>query len=189
MRTLMITLGLVSGLAFADDVDVNDCIIQEVLPGKHMTGAFVTFDNETEQPVVLEKAAIASLSDHVELHEMAHQDGVMKMQEIKQLELQPGETAFKKGGYHVMVMDIAKAPEIGSEYEMTFTFANGKTASCEAEVLSVDDVMEHFGGKHGDMDHNHEHSDMDHSHKHGDMEHSHEHHHDDADHKGHKHES
>ena len=176
MRVLIITLGLISGAAFAEDVEVEDCIIQEVLPGKHMTGAFVTFDNEMDQPVVLEKATIESLSDHVELHEVTHQDGVMKMQEIKQLELQPGETAFKKGGYHVMVMDITNAPEIGSEYEMTFTFANGETASCEAEVLSVDDVMAHFGDEHSDMDHNHDHGQMNH-------------HHDDEDKEGHKHES
>lgn len=175
MRKIIVALALVSVTALADELEVNDCIIQEVLPGKNMTGAFVTFDNETDQPVVLEKAAIPSLSDHVELHEMAHQDGVMKMQQIKQLELRPGETIFKKGGYHVMVMDIKDVPEVGSEHEMAFTFANGETVSCEAEVLSVEEVMEHFGDKHDEMNHNHDHDDMDH------------HHNDDKE--GHKHES
>lgn len=176
MRTLLVTLGLMSGAAFAADVQVNDCIIQEVLPGKHMTGAFVTFDNETDKPVILEKATVISLSDHVELHEMVHKDGVMKMQQIKQFELQPGKTAFKKGGYHVMIMNIADLPEVGSEHEMTFTFANGETASCDAEVLSVEAVMEHFSDEHGEMNHEHDHGDM-------------EHHHHDGGKEGHKHES
>lgn len=164
MRKLMITLALVSSAALADNVEVDNCIIQEVLPGKHMTGAFMTFENETDQPVVLEKAAINSISDHVELHEMKHEDGVMKMQEIQHYELAPGETAFKKGGYHVMVMDVAEAPEVGSEHEIVFTFANGETVSCEAEVLSVDDVMAHFGQDEEEMHHHHDHDKMEHDH-------------------------
>lgn len=184
MRALMVTLGLMSGVAFADDVEVSDCIIQEVLPGKHMTGAFVTFDNETDKPIILEKATITSLSDHVELHEMLHEDGVMKMQQIKQFELQSGKTVFKKGGYHVMIMNIADQPEVGSEHEMTFTFANGETASCDAEVLSVEAVMEHFSDEHGEMNHSHEHNHGDKEHHGGDKDHHH-----DGDKEGHKHES
>lgn len=175
MRKIVMALTLLSGAALADGVDAENCIIQEVLPGKHMTGAFVTFDNETDHPVILEKAEIASVSDHVELHEMAHENGVMKMQEIKQYELPPGETAFEKGGYHVMIMDIENIPEIGSEHEMTFTFESGETVSCEAQVLSVDEVMEHFKDQNGDM--KHDHSDM------------HHHDHDSTDKGGHKHNS
>lgn len=144
MRKLLITMALASATAMAADVQVSDCIIQEVLPGKHMTAAFATFDNKGDQPVILKKAAVDSISDHVELHEMVHHDGVMKMQQIMEYQLEPGETFFKKGGYHVMILDIEKAPEIGSEHNITFTFADGQTAQCEAKVLSVDDVMKHF---------------------------------------------
>lgn len=166
MRKLVLTVALLSGAAFAEQVEVDDCLIQEVLPGKHMTGAFVTFDNQTDHDVVLEAAAVPSISEHVELHEMKHQDGVMKMQEIEQFTLPPGKTAFKKGGYHVMITKIADLPEVGSEHEITFTFADGETASCTAKVASVDDVMAHFDDEKGEMHHgddkHHDHEGMKH---------------------------
>ncbi|UJF25401.1 copper chaperone PCu(A)C [Suttonella sp. R2A3] len=169
MRKLAVAILLASGLAQAADVSVSDCVIQEVLPTKMMTGAFVTFNNESDKDIALVSAEIPSISDKIELHEMAVVDGVMKMQEIKQYDLTPGEHQFKKGGYHVMIMGIKEAPEVGSEHEMTFNFADGESVSCQAPVYSIDQVMEHFGmdGKEGGMSHDMKGMDM----KEGEMSH------------------
>lgn len=174
MRNLFMAVLLVSGAALAADVEVSDCVIQEVMPGMDMTGAFVTLDNETDQPVVLKKASVDSVSQHVELHKMAHENGVMVMEEMPEYVLKPGKSQFKKGGNHIMIMDIAEAPEVGSEHEMTFEFANGDKGVCLAAVKSVADVTALYGDAQGE---HHHHDDANMEHKHGTMKMEHDHNH------------
>ena len=49
---------------------VDNCVIQEVLPGKAMTGAFVTFHHQGPAVDII-AAEIPSITSHVELHSMA----------------------------------------------------------------------------------------------------------------------
>lgn len=144
----LIALSLSSGLALADDKTpasetvLSECVIQEVLPGRNMTGAFVTFDHKGETVEIVE-ALLPSITDHIELHEMTMVDNVMTMGPLPDKTLSEGQRFFRKGGDHVMVMSIPddKIPQIGDTHTMTFHFSNGTTASCEALVKSLDDVI------------------------------------------------
>lgn len=121
---------------------VDNCAIQEVLPGKAMTGAFVTFHHEGPA-VDIVSAEIPSITSHVELHSMEMKDNVMTMIPLTNPKLEEGIREFKKGADHVMVMNIPedKMPKVGETHTMTFKFSNGTEASCDAIVKSIDEVM------------------------------------------------
>ncbi|QPT39500.1 Uncharacterized protein conserved in bacteria [Oligella ureolytica] len=136
---------------------VDNCVIQEVLPGKDMTGAFVTFHHKGPQ-VNIESAEIPSITTHIELHSMEMKDNVMTMIPLTSPELNEGVREFKKGGDHVMVMSIPedKMPKVGETHTMTFNFSDGTKASCDAIVKSVDEIMQE-AGKAGTADMAHQH--------------------------------
>lgn len=135
---------LASGAAVAAETTttLENCAIQEVLPGKDMTGAFVTFKHQGPAVNII-AAEIPSITTHVELHSMEMKDNVMTMIPLTDPKLEEGTREFKKGADHVMVMSIPadKIPKIGEKHTMTFKFSNDTQASCDAVVKSIDEVM------------------------------------------------
>jgi periplasmic copper chaperone A len=63
-------------------------------------------------------------TDHVEIHEMSMNDGVMKMRPLPDgLEIKPGETVeLKSGGYHLMFMDLTQPLKQGDTFKATLQF-------------------------------------------------------------------
>ncbi|WP_071057719.1 copper chaperone PCu(A)C [Pelistega sp. MC2] len=183
MKNTIILTSLLIGLSASavaetkaptSSITLENCAIQEVLPGKHMTGAFVKFINNGE-PVDIVSASIPSITPNVEIHSMQMKDNVMTMIPLTNAKLEKGDRYFKKGGDHVMLMQIPddKLPKIGEKHEMIFKFSDGSSATCQAEVKSVATVIEEAKalGSGDDMMHKQNH----HGHKH------------DHSHKGHKH--
>lgn len=153
LASSLLALSLSNGLAHATDTSsttiLSDCVIQEVLPGRAMTGAFVTFNHQGETVEILE-GQIPTVSEQIELHQMDMVDNVMTMGPLQNTTLEAGQRFFRKGGDHVMVMNIPedKIPQVGETHTMTFNLSNGTTATCEALVKSLDEVMkEHAANK------------------------------------------
>ncbi|MDO4636930.1 MAG: copper chaperone PCu(A)C [Lautropia sp.] len=151
----------------ASHTTLSHCVIQEVLPGKNMTGAFVNF-RHTGQPVQVERVDVPDVSARAELHQMTMKDGVMEMGPLQDTTLKAGERVFRKGGDHIMLFDIASRPRLGSKHTLTAFFSDGTQASCKAVVASVKSVMKGAGmsgrdhGMHGHHMHADEHQHMDH---------------------------
>lgn len=133
-----------AGPAAAPHTELKDCVIQEVLPGKNMTGAFLRFVH-TGAPVDLVRAEVPGVSPRIELHSMTMKDGVMEMGKMTDLTLKAGERLFKKGGDHVMLFDIAQKPRVGSRHTLTVHFSDDTQASCQALVKSLHDLMREAG--------------------------------------------
>ena len=175
MKKILILGALMSGAAMAGDLSVKDCLVQEVIPGKHMTGAFFNLENSGKDTVKLTAATADKITSKVELHEMVHKDGKMEMSQIQSYDVTPGEHHFKKGGYHIMLMDIEDKnfPKAGETYPMELKFDNGETLKCDAKTITVKEAIEHFkveDGKAGghDMKDGHDKKDeAKHEHKHG----------------------
>lgn len=151
---------------------LSECYIQEIIPGKNMTGGgFLLQHSGKEQKIV--KAEIPSITKTVELHEMIMKDNVMQMQQITEYPLEEGENRFKKGSFHLMLMNVAedKFPTIGSTHTVKLGLDDGEVLECEAKVLSVSEVMALFETKvesaHAHHHDHHGHSDK-HDHEHGD---------------------
>ena len=173
MKKILILSALISGSALAADLSVKDCLIQEAIPGKNMTGGFFTLENGGKDTVKLTGASVDKISDNVEIHEMIHKDGQMEMSQIQSYDLTPGEQLFKKGGYHIMFMDIKQFPKAGESHPLTLKFDNGNTLKCDAKVLTVEETIKHFGLDEGKAA-EHKHGSMkDGGHKHGNKDKNH----------------
>ena len=145
---LIISLAAAALLARAEPTNnvLSDCVIQEVVPGKHMTVAFFTLHHSgMAQSIVA--AAIPSLTDTVELHRMTRKNGIMEMEAIQDYSLKDGETLFFHGSYHLMLMKIEHLPAIGSTHRITLVFDDDSTASCDATVRTMAEVFENVKKK------------------------------------------
>ncbi|PID63821.1 MAG: hypothetical protein CR974_00860 [Gammaproteobacteria bacterium] len=158
-------------------VSLQNCAIQETIPGAKATGAFLTIHKAGEQALSVVGAKTSDVSGRVELHEMVVKDGTMQMSQIKEYPLKQGDNVFKKGSYHVMLMALKKPLTVGETYPLTLIFSDGSEQSCDAVVKSVAELtpkgmkMHHGNMKHNEMKHNEmEHGNMKHGEmKHGDM--------------------
>ncbi len=150
MKTTLITLALALSAttpALAQhhghtSIHLEECIIQEPIPGKHMTGAFLKLIRHGD-PVTISKVDVPSITANAELHTMTMKDNVMTMSPMTDLVVD-GERIFRKGGDHVMLMQIPadKLPKAGEKHTMTFSFTDGSSASCEAIVKTAKEVIE-----------------------------------------------
>lgn len=141
---LLIAAAALSAHAVQAQTKLENCAIQEVLPGKNMTGGFARFVH-TGAPVEIVRAEVPTISQRIELHSMAMKNGVMEMIPLTNPKLEAGERIFKKGADHVMLFDIKENPKVGSIHKMRVFFSNGTLASCDAVVKSVEEVMKEAG--------------------------------------------
>ena len=97
-----------------------------------------------------------SIAGTVEVHEVAMQDGAMRMQEVAGIPLPAGEAvALEPGGYHLMLLDMPRVLAAGTEVDVTLTFASGTEVTVTAVVRedTPEDGMDDMEGMdHGGMD-------------------------------------
>lgn len=91
--------------------------------GAKIAGGYLKITNNGKSADRLVGAASAA-ADHVEIHEMSMNDGVMKMRELTDgLTIKPGESVdLKPGGFHMMFMDIKQPLKQGDTLKATLTF-------------------------------------------------------------------
>lgn len=108
-------------------------------------------------PVAPTGAAYLSISNHgdtadtllgaktevackVEIHEHVHADGVMKMQRVESLTIEPGATVtFAPGSYHLMLFNLARPLAAGESYPLTLNFANAGEVNVQVNVQANDE--------------------------------------------------
>jgi len=93
-------------------------------------------------------SATSQASSVVELHDVIKDGDVMKMRQIKSIEIPAnGKTILKPGSLHIMLLDVNQPMKEGETINVELSFANG-----EVKVLTVP-VKKVMSG----MKHNHDH--------------------------------
>jgi copper(I)-binding protein len=120
-------------------VTVSDAWARATVPGQKTSGAFMRVTSAADATLV---GAASPAAKVVEIHEMRMDSGVMKMNAVERLPLPAGKPVeMKPGGYHVMLMDLARPLAEGDTVPITLTVADrsGKTQQVEvrAAVRSV----------------------------------------------------
>ena len=109
-------------------------------PGARTGAVFFTVDNASNQTDRLLRAS-TPIAAGVVLHQMAVDDGVMKMRAVPSLEVRPGgRLELKPSGYHLMLLDLKQPLKIGEKFPLTLTFERGG-----AILLSI--VVEDMGAE------------------------------------------
>lgn len=113
IRSLLVALVALAWSAFAaaGEVRVEDAWARATLPGQQVAGVYMTLTSEAEARLVgVESEAARS----AEIHEMRHEDGVMKMRRVESLDLPAGlPVKLAPGGFHIMLMNIVRPLQAG----------------------------------------------------------------------------
>ncbi len=108
-----------SPAALAQDagLKVDDAWVRSTVPNQHATGVFMRLTSAAAGRLVGVESQAAK---HVEIHEMAMQDNVMKMRQVPGIALPAGQAVeLKPGGYHVMLIDLARQIAPGDHVALT----------------------------------------------------------------------
>lgn len=119
------------------EIAVRDAHMRAMAPGRNMAAIYMRIDNGTTEDVQLVDLS-TPIAGRAEVHRTTYEDGVMRMRHIEEVTLSAGQTLdFSPGGYHVMLMDVAEAPEVGSHFDLELIFEPGSTLNVSVEVRPV----------------------------------------------------
>jgi periplasmic copper chaperone A len=127
----------------AEDMKAGDLVITQAwtraTPGGAKTGGgFLTIENKGTAPDKLVGAS-ADGAGKIEVHEMAMNDGVMKMRPVEGgLTIDPGKTVkLAPGGYHLMMMDLKNPLKQGDKVPVTLEFEKAGKVAVTLDVQGV----------------------------------------------------
>lgn len=109
-------------------------------PGGAKVGAgYLDIINGTAAGDVLLSVTAAAVAGKTEIHEMTHDDGVMKMRELADgLPVAAGQTvSLAPGGLHIMFLDLKEPLTAGQTFDLELTF---KSAGKITVPVTVGDV-------------------------------------------------
>lgn len=131
------------GAASAEDFKAGDLQIAQpwtraTPKGASVAGGYLKITNTGSAPDRL-VGGTTDIAKRFEVHEMSMDGGVMKMREIKGgVEIAPGATVeFKPGGYHIMMMNLARPLAKGEKVKATLTFEKAGKADVEFAVEGI----------------------------------------------------
>jgi copper(I)-binding protein len=115
-------------------VRVEDAWVRGTVAGQRATGAFMRLVASVDVTLV----AIASpVAASAEIHEMKHEQGVMKMRAVERLAVRSGESVtLGPGGYHVMLMGLKQTINAGDRIPLTLTFEDAKGVRTSVDVTA-----------------------------------------------------
>jgi periplasmic copper chaperone A len=146
MKTLFaaaLAFSMLSGVAQAHEFKAGDLAIHHpwakaTLPSQPVGGGFMEIVNTGSEPdrLVSGKAAFAG---DLQIHEMATQDGIMKMRQLPDgIEIPAGGTVkLEPGGLHIMFMKLSEPLKEGEMKEATLTFEKAGDVVVEFSVESA----------------------------------------------------
>ena len=124
--------------------------------GAPVGGGYLTITNTGTAPDRLLGGSV-SVSSGFEIHEMAMDNGVMKMRMLSQgLEIKPGETVtMKPGGYHLMFTGLKGQLKQGGSFPGTLQFEKAGKVEVEFGVQGMAATSAGGASGHGGMPMNH----------------------------------
>jgi periplasmic copper chaperone A len=144
----ILTLAALSVLAFAapgraDDVKAGDLVITQAWSratpgGAKVAGGYLTIENKGSAPDKLVGVS-AEIAGKIEVHEMATDNGVMKMRPLeKGLTIEPGKTVkLAPGGHHLMMQELKGPLKQGDKVPVTLEFEKAGKVAVTLDVQAV----------------------------------------------------
>jgi periplasmic copper chaperone A len=136
-------LGLGATSAAAEDVKAGDLVISQAWTratpgGAKIGGGFLTIENKGTAPDKLIGAS-ADAAGKIEVHEMAMNNGVMKMRPVENgLTIEPGKSVkLAPGGFHLMMMDLKSPLKQGDKVPVTLQFEKAGKVAVTLDVEGV----------------------------------------------------
>lgn len=110
--------------SWAGDVKIDNAWVRATAPGQKVAGAFMEITADRDLELV---AGTTPRADHVELHFMRMDGGVMEMRELESIKLPKGKTvSLEPGGLHAMLIGLTSQVMAGEKVPLTLTFRNSQ---------------------------------------------------------------
>ncbi len=140
---------LLAASAFAQDAKVGTITIghpwARATPGAvKNSAAFMMFDNKGAADKLI--GVSGDIAKEIQIHSMITEAGVMKMREIKSLDIPAnGMAELKPGGFHVMLIGLKDGLKEGEKFPLKLKFekAGEITVQVTAEKPGAHDHAEH----------------------------------------------
>ena len=159
-------LAISAAPALAEDVKAGDLVISQpwsrATPGgAKVAGGYLVIENKGTAPDRLIGGS-AEIAGKFEIHEMAVENGVMKMRMLdKGLAIDPGKTVkFAPGGYHLMLQELKGPFKQGDKVPVTLQFEKAGKVAVTLDVQGVGAQAPGDAGHSGHMDMKPDHSGM-----------------------------
>jgi periplasmic copper chaperone A len=143
--------------AQAEDVKAGDLVISRAWSratpsGAKVAGGYLTIENRGSAPDRLVGGS-GDVASKLEVHEMAMENGVMKMRALDQgLVIEPGKTVkLAPGGYHLMMFDLKNPLKQGEKVPVTLEFEKAGKVTLSLDVQAVGAQAPGAGGGHMEM--------------------------------------
>jgi copper(I)-binding protein len=133
-RAVLLALSLAASTVASAAVTAKDAWVRGTVPAQQSTGAFVTLQSSEDAKVVGVKSPAAKSA---EIHASTSANGMMHMHAVGELPLPAGKRVeLQPGGYHVMLVGLAKPLAEGDEVPLVFTIvdARGKRSTLEVKA-------------------------------------------------------
>lgn len=128
-------------------VEAVDGYVRLLPPGSPNTAAFMVLKNDADQPVKLVAAASAA-AGRAELHTHLHENGVMKMRQVENIEIPAkGEAMLKPGSLHIMLFEVGTLSE-QAPFPLTLTMDDGQKLDLSLPVKPIEPMAEMKHMKH-----------------------------------------
>ncbi len=133
-RVLVSLVLATSSLGATAEVTVSDAWVRGTVPAQKSTGAFMTLPSTDHARIVEVRTPLARTA---EIHASEMQGGVMQMHAMEDFLLLPGKRVeLKPGGYHIMLMGLARPLAAGDTVPLTIVIeeAKGKRQTLEVKA-------------------------------------------------------
>lgn len=112
---------------FCQSIEVVNPVIYATPPKAKNGGAFMEIKNLSDKEISLISASNTA-SKYTEIHTHIEENGMKKMVQIPELKIAPKSTAvLKRGGDHIMLIELQKPLKAGGTVDITLKFSNNET--------------------------------------------------------------
>jgi copper(I)-binding protein len=121
--TIAIAACLAAQATWAANINVSEAWVRATMPGQPVSGAYMQIRSDADARLV---GVSSPAVPRVEVHEMKMDGDVMRMREVKAIELPKGKTvSLQPGGFHIMLMNLQKPIAAGDVIPLTLVVESG----------------------------------------------------------------
>lgn len=134
MKAILVAAMLAASLpATAANVTVSEAWARATVPGQKVSGAYLKIRADVDARLV---GVSSPAVPRVEMHEMRMDGDVMRMREVRAIDLPKDRTvSLEPGGFHLMLMNLPKPVAAGEIIPLTLVVeAGGKRQNVEVKA-------------------------------------------------------
>jgi copper(I)-binding protein len=123
--------------AKTDQVTLERAWSPETIPGRSNGVVYLDIQNASDAMIQLVSVS-SDIASKASIHESLLVDGMMKMQSVSSVTIQPGErVSLEPGGLHVMLMGLKEQLAVGNSHMLVLNFSTGISRELEVAVFPI----------------------------------------------------